>query len=78
MQSPLTIVARRDLDQRLYEAAARAGVAGGADVIGWDDSDDIVAKATAAGIPTADLRHVDWSRIAARVATRRVGPVMTE
>jgi UDP-N-acetylmuramoylalanine--D-glutamate ligase len=48
-------------------ACASALLAGGADVIGWDDSADTVAKATSAGIPTADLRHVDWSRIAALV-----------
>ena len=46
-------------------ASASALLAGGADVIGWDDSADTVTKATQAGIPTADLRHVDWSRIAA-------------
>ena len=48
-------------------ASASALLAGGADVVGWDDSADTVAKATSAGIPTADLRHVDWSRIAALV-----------
>ena len=48
-------------------AGASALLAGGADVVGWDDSADTVAKATASGIPTADLRHVDWSRIAALV-----------
>src|SRR5438093_2648700 len=48
-------------------ASASALLAGGADVIGWDDSADTVDKATHAGIPTADLRHVDWSRIAALV-----------
>ncbi len=48
-------------------ASASALLAGGADVVGWDDSAETVAKATAAGIPTADLRHVDWSRIAALV-----------
>jgi UDP-N-acetylmuramoylalanine--D-glutamate ligase len=48
-------------------ASASALLAGGADVIGWDDNLDTVAKATAAGIPTADLRHADWSRIAALV-----------
>jgi UDP-N-acetylmuramoylalanine--D-glutamate ligase len=42
-------------------------LAGGADVIGFDDNPDSVAKATAAGIPTADLRDVNWSRIAALV-----------
>ncbi len=48
-------------------ASASALLAGGADVVGWDDSADTVAKAASAGIPTADLRHVDWSRIAALV-----------
>jgi UDP-N-acetylmuramoylalanine--D-glutamate ligase len=48
-------------------ASASALLAGGADVVGWDDNLDTVAKATAAGIPTADLRHVNWSRIAALV-----------
>jgi UDP-N-acetylmuramoylalanine--D-glutamate ligase len=48
-------------------ASASALLAGGADVIGWDDSADTVAKATSAGIPTADLRQIDWSRIAALV-----------
>ena len=43
-------------------ASASALLAGGADVIGWDDSADTVAKATRAGIPTADLRHVDWTQ----------------
>jgi UDP-N-acetylmuramoylalanine-D-glutamate ligase len=47
--------------------SASALLAGGADVIGWDDSVDAVAKATSAGIPTADLRQVDWSRISALV-----------
>jgi UDP-N-acetylmuramoylalanine--D-glutamate ligase len=42
-------------------------LAGGADVVGFDDSIESVAKANAAGIPTADLHGVDWSRIAALV-----------
>src|SRR5262249_37834930 len=42
--------------------SASALLAGGADVIGWDDNADAVAKATSAGIPTADLRPVDWSK----------------
>jgi UDP-N-acetylmuramoylalanine--D-glutamate ligase len=46
-------------------ASASALLAGGADVIGFDDEAQSVAKATAAGIPTADLREIDWSRIAA-------------
>jgi UDP-N-acetylmuramoylalanine--D-glutamate ligase len=48
-------------------ASASALLAGGADVVGWDDSADAVIKATSAGIPTADLREVDWSRISALV-----------
>jgi UDP-N-acetylmuramoylalanine--D-glutamate ligase len=48
-------------------ASASALLAGGADVVGWDDSADTVAKASSAGIPTADLRGVDWGRIAALV-----------
>jgi UDP-N-acetylmuramoylalanine--D-glutamate ligase len=42
-------------------------LAGGADVIAYDDNADSVTKATAAGIPTADLRDIDWSRVAALV-----------
>jgi UDP-N-acetylmuramoylalanine--D-glutamate ligase len=42
-------------------------LAGGADVVGFDDSSESVAKANAAGIPTADLHTVDWSKIAALV-----------
>src|SRR5260221_14478820 len=45
--------------------SASALLAGGADVIGWDDDADAVLKATSAGIPTADLRQGDWSRISA-------------
>jgi UDP-N-acetylmuramoylalanine--D-glutamate ligase len=48
-------------------ATASALFAGGADVIGWDDSGERIEYATSAGIPTADLRHVDWSRISALV-----------
>jgi len=47
--------------------SASALLAGGADVIGYDDTAQSVTKATAAGIPTADLHHVDWSKIAALV-----------
>ncbi len=42
-------------------------LAGGADVVGFDDNVQSVAKANAAGIPTADLHDIDWSRIAALV-----------
>jgi UDP-N-acetylmuramoylalanine--D-glutamate ligase len=48
-------------------ASASALFAGGADVVGWDDSEARIAHATQAGIPTADLRDIDWSRIAALV-----------
>jgi UDP-N-acetylmuramoylalanine--D-glutamate ligase len=48
-------------------ASASALLAGGADVVGWDDGAETVAKATSAGIPTSDLREIDWSRIAALV-----------
>jgi UDP-N-acetylmuramoylalanine--D-glutamate ligase len=46
---------------------ASALLAGGADVIAFDDNTQSIAKANAAGIPTADLRTADWSRIAALV-----------
>lgn len=48
-------------------ATSSALFAGGADVIGWDDSDERIEYATSAGIPTADLHKIDWSRIAALV-----------
>jgi UDP-N-acetylmuramoylalanine--D-glutamate ligase len=48
-------------------ASARALLAGGADVIGWDDSAEAVAKAASAGIPSGDLRQVDWKKISALV-----------
>src|SRR3979411_3409771 len=48
-------------------ASAIALFAGGADVIGWDDQAERIAHATKAGIPTADLRDLDWSKIAALV-----------
>jgi UDP-N-acetylmuramoylalanine--D-glutamate ligase len=47
--------------------AASALFAGGADVIGWDDGAARIENAAQAGIPVADLRDVDWSRIAALV-----------
>ena len=46
-------------------ASASALLAGGAEVVGFDDNAQGVAKANAAGIPTADLHAIDWSRIAA-------------
>jgi UDP-N-acetylmuramoylalanine--D-glutamate ligase len=48
-------------------ASAYALRAGGAEVIGWDDSADTVAKAASAGMPTADLRRIDWSGVAALI-----------
>ncbi|WP_018234568.1 UDP-N-acetylmuramoyl-L-alanine--D-glutamate ligase [Ensifer sp. BR816] len=48
-------------------ATAEALVAGGAEVTAWDDNPESVAKAGAAGIATADLRHVDWNGFAAFV-----------
>ena len=47
--------------------SASALLAGGADVVAFDDDAQSVAKANAAGIPTADLHDVDWSKIAALV-----------
>jgi UDP-N-acetylmuramoylalanine--D-glutamate ligase len=47
--------------------AASALFAGGADVVGWDDNAERIAHAAGAGIPTADLRELDWSKIAALV-----------
>ena len=54
-------------------ASASALFAAGADVVGWDDSEARIAHAAQAGIPTADLRTVDWSRIAALVLARAAG-----
>ena len=48
-------------------ASASALLAGGADVVAWDDTEASVTKAHAAGIPTADLRAIDWSKISALV-----------
>ncbi|HTZ03883.1 MAG TPA: UDP-N-acetylmuramoyl-L-alanine--D-glutamate ligase [Xanthobacteraceae bacterium] len=50
-------------------ASASALLRGGADVIAFDDNAQSVAKAGAAGIPTADLRTADWTRFAALVLT---------
>jgi UDP-N-acetylmuramoylalanine--D-glutamate ligase len=48
-------------------ASASALLAGAADVVAFDDNVQSVANANAAGIPTADLRNLDWSKIAALV-----------
>lgn len=42
-------------------ASARALVAGGAELIAWDDNPASVDRAAAAGIATGDLRGADWS-----------------
>ena len=48
-------------------ASCRALLAGGARVIAFDDNVKGIREAEQAGIPTADLRHVDWPGIAALV-----------
>src|SRR5262245_25209492 len=48
-------------------ASAQALVAGGAEVVAFDDSADSIAKAKRAGIATDDLRALDWTEIAALV-----------
>jgi UDP-N-acetylmuramoylalanine--D-glutamate ligase len=47
--------------------SAQALQAGGAEVIAFDDSGASLAKANASGIRTADLRSLDWSKVAALV-----------
>ncbi len=48
-------------------ASAQALVAGGAEVTAFDDNAASLARAAQAGIATADLRTLDWSKIAALV-----------
>ena len=48
-------------------ASAQALVAGGASVAAFDDNAESLAKASAAGISIADLRTLDWSKIAVLV-----------
>ena len=50
-------------------ATAGALIAGGAAVVAFDDNPDRVAQAAAKGIPTGDLRTLDWSTVAALVLT---------
>ena len=47
--------------------SASALLAGGADIVAFDDDAASIAKASAGGIPTVDLRQVDWAKIAALV-----------
>lgn len=44
-------------------ATAKALLAGGATVLGWDDNPESVATAGENGIATGDLRQADWSAI---------------
>ena len=46
-------------------ASAQALVAGGADVIAFDDNAASIDKAAQAGIATANLRDLDWSKVSA-------------
>jgi UDP-N-acetylmuramoylalanine--D-glutamate ligase len=48
-------------------ASAQALLAGDVDVVAFDDNADSLKKAEAAGIPIADLRALDWSKLAALV-----------
>jgi UDP-N-acetylmuramoylalanine--D-glutamate ligase len=48
-------------------ATCRALRAGGAEAVAFDDDDGKVIAAARAGIPTGDLRRIDWSGIAALV-----------
>lgn len=48
-------------------ASCRALIAGGAEVVAFDDNAKQRAEAEKAGVPVADLRHVDWSALAALV-----------
>ena len=47
--------------------SAQALMAGGADVVAADDNAESVKKAAAAGIPIAELRGIDWTKLAALV-----------
>ncbi len=47
--------------------SASALLAGGADVVAYDDNADSVGKASAAGVPTGDLRTIAWSEVSALV-----------
>ena len=48
-------------------ATVRALLAGGAEVVAWDDNPDSVARADAEGTTVADLRKQDWSAFASFV-----------
>jgi UDP-N-acetylmuramoylalanine--D-glutamate ligase len=48
-------------------ASAGALIAGGAEVVAYDDDEQSIKKAKSNGIATADLRALDWSKFAALV-----------
>ncbi|WP_187972066.1 UDP-N-acetylmuramoyl-L-alanine--D-glutamate ligase [Aquibium microcysteis] len=48
-------------------ATAHALIAGGADVIAFDDNPESVARAAAQGVPTGNLRSADWASLASFV-----------
>ena len=48
---------------------AQALIAGGADVVAWDDAEAQRAKANAQGVVVADLRTLDWRGVAALILT---------
>ena len=50
-------------------STCKALIDGGADVIAFDDSEKKIVEAAAAGVPTGDLRGVDWSQVSALVLT---------
>jgi UDP-N-acetylmuramoylalanine--D-glutamate ligase len=50
-------------------STCRALIAGGADVLAFDDDANKVAQAKAAGVAVADLHFIDWSKAAALVLT---------
>jgi len=50
-------------------AAAHALVAGGADVVCWDDSEAGRRRAVSEGLATADLQQMDWSQFSSLVLT---------
>ena len=48
-------------------ATAKSLLAGGAEVLAWDDKMETVEKTRAENIPVSDLHNVDWSKISALV-----------
>src|SRR5690606_18476716 len=48
-------------------STARSLIAGGADLVAWDDGAEAVEKAKAAGIPVADLRDADFTQFASLI-----------